>query len=143
MGTPVPVVFTVTNHSPFPVTFPQLGVMMDGVSINVIRDEPAFQSSFFYPWENLKQFSTSADTYTWKAAAGLPSITLEPGKTFQQRLALEDAYRFEQPGNYSVRFSTEVSVLVGTEDGPLADLCPIRVLADKTERFSVLGEKPQ
>jgi hypothetical protein len=142
MRTPVPVVFSVTNKSSFPIRFPQRGVMMEGVSINVIPDEPASQSSFFYPWEKLKQYPITADTYTWKAATELPSITLEPGKRFQQRLALEDAYRFEQPGNYSVTFSTSVSVLVGTQDGPFADLCPIRVLADKTEVFSVSGEQP-
>ena len=43
----------------------------------------------------------------------LPSVTLEPGKRFEQRLALEDAYQFEEPGNYRITFSTESRVQSG------------------------------
>ena len=142
MGSPIPVVFSVTNGSPFPLRFPQRGVMMEGVSLSVVRDKPAYRSDFFYPWEKLRHFPLSFDTYTWEAAAKLPSISLEPGKRFEQRLSLEDAYRFDQPGNYAVTFSTVVSILVGDEDGPFADLCPIRVVAEKTEVFSVSANGP-
>lgn len=31
VGTPIPVIFSVTNDSPFPIRFPQRGVMMEGV----------------------------------------------------------------------------------------------------------------
>jgi hypothetical protein len=142
MGDPIPVVFRVTNDSPFPIRFPQRGVMMEGVSLSVVRDKPAYRSDFFYPWEKLRQFPLSPDTYTWDVAAKLPSITVEPGKRFEQRLTLNDAYEFEQPGNYAVTFSTVVSVPVGDQDGPLADLCPIRVAADKTEVFYVSEHGP-
>jgi hypothetical protein len=141
VGTPVPVVFSVTNDSPFPIRFPKRGVMMEGVSLSVSRDKPAYRSDFFYPWEKLSQFPLSPDTYTWDVAAKLPSITLGPGKRFQQRLSLEDAYHFEQAGNYEVTFSTAVSVLVGDQTGPFADLCPIRIIAEKRENFSVSEDK--
>ena len=139
-GTGIPVLFSVINDSAFPIRFPQRGVMMEGISIEVVRDDPAYRGDFFYPWEKLKQFPLSYDTYTWEAAAELPSVTLEPGKRFQQRLALEDAYHFDKPGNYTVTFSTVVSVLVGDEHGPYGLLCPIRVVAEKNQTFRVSGD---
>lgn len=141
VGTPVPVVFSVTNDSPFPIRFPKRGVMMEGISLSVRREKPAYSSDFFYPWEKLSQFPLSPDTYTWEVAAKLPSITLEPGKRFEQRLLLEDAYHFEQAGNYKVTFSTAVSILVGDQHGPFADLCPISIVAEKSETFSVSEDK--
>jgi len=54
MGSPIPVVFSVTNGSPFPLRFPQRGVMIEGVSLSVVRDKPAYRSDFFYPWEKLR-----------------------------------------------------------------------------------------
>lgn len=139
-GTGVPVLFSVTNDSAFPIRFPQRGVMMEGISIEVVRDDPAYRADFFYPWEKLKQFPLSPDTYTWEVSTELPSVILEPGKRFQQRLALEDAYQFDQPGNYTVAFSTVVSVLVGDEHGPYGLLCPIRVVAEKSQTFAVSGD---
>lgn len=141
VGTPIPVVFRVKNDSPFPIKFPQRGVMMEGVYVRVARDKPAYRSDLFYPWQKLSQFPLSPDTYAWDVAAKLPSVTLEPGKRFEQRLALEDAYQFEQAGNYEVTFSTVVSILVGDKDGPFADFCPIRILGEKMEVFSVSEEK--
>jgi hypothetical protein len=139
-GTGIPVFFRVTNNSAFPIRFPQRGVMMEGISIDVKRDDPAYSADFFYPWEKLKQFPLSPDTYTWDVSTELPSINLEPGKQFQQRLALEDAYQFDEPGSYTVTFSTVVSVLVGDEHGPYGLLCPIRVAAEKSQSFTVSGE---
>jgi hypothetical protein len=141
-GTPIPVVFSVTNDSAYPIRFPQRGVMVEGVSISVVRDQPAYHSDFFYPWQKLRQFSLSPDTYGWDIAPQLPSVTLGPGKRFEQKLWLEDAYKFDKAGNYEVTFSTMVSVLVGDKDGPFPDLCPIRILAEATEEFSIVQEKP-
>ena len=142
MGAQVPVIFSVINSSAFPIRFPHRGVMMEGISISIKRDAPAYRADFFYPWEKLKQFALSPDTYTWDVATELPSITVEPGEQFQQRLALEDAYQFEEPGNYSVTFSTVVTVLVGNDDGPYGLLCPIRLVAEKSQTFAVSGEAP-
>jgi hypothetical protein len=142
VGTPIPVVFSVTNDSPYPIRFPQRGVMMEGVSISVVRDKPAYHSDFFYPWQKLGQFPLSPDTYAWDIATQLPSVTLEPGKRFEQTLSLKDVYKFDIAGNYELTFSTVVSILVGDKDGPFSDLCPIRIFAENTERFAVVEEKP-
>jgi len=139
-GTGIPVFFSVINDSAFPIRFPQRGVMMEGISIEVMRDDPAYRADFFYPWEKLKQFPLSPDTYTWEVSAALPSINLEPGKRFQQRLSLEDAYQFDKPGNYTVTFSTVLSVLVGDKHGRYGLLCPIRVAAEKSQTFTVSGD---
>jgi|ERR1700722_3850048 hypothetical protein len=141
VGTPIPVVFSVTNDSPFPIRFPQRGVMMEGVSVSVVRDKPSYRSDFFYPWQKLNQFPLSPDIYAWDVATKLPSINLGPGKRFEQKLSLEDSYKFDQVGNYEVTFSTVVSILVGDEGGPFADLCPIRIFGQKTEVLSVSEER--
>jgi len=140
-GAQVPVIFSVINDSAFPIRFPQRAVMVEGISISVKRDLPAYQADFFYPWEKLTQYPVSPDTYTWDFAAEIPSITLEPGQRFEQRLALEDAYKFEEEGNYTITFSTAISVLVGDKQGPYANLCPIRVVAENRQSFVVSGSK--
>jgi hypothetical protein len=88
------------------------------------------------------QFPLSPVTYAWDIATQLPSVTLGPGKRFEQKLSLEDAYKFDKAGNYEVTFSTAVSILVGDKDGPFTDLCPIRILGENTEEFSVVEKKP-
>ena len=137
----IPVVFSVTNDSAFPIRFPQRGVMMEEISISVKRDSPPYRADFFYPWEKLTQFPLSPDTYTWDVAGKLPSVTLEPGKRFEQRLALEDAYQLKEPGNYTITFSTVVSVLVGDEQGPPASFGPVRLLAEHSEAFVVSNDE--
>jgi hypothetical protein len=141
LGDMIPVSFSVTNDSALPIRFPERGIMMEGVSLRIVREKPASRSDLFYPWEKLSQFAMSPYTYTWELATKLPSVTLEPGQRFEQRLSVEDAYRFEQPGDYEVTFSTVVSILVGDRAGPFAEFCPIRVIAQKTELFTVSDEK--
>jgi hypothetical protein len=140
-GARVPVIFRVVNDSAFPIRFPQRGVMMEGISIRVKRNVPAYQTDFFYPWEKLSQYPVSSDTYTWDSATEIPSITVEPGKQFEQRLSLEDAYKFEEEGNYTITFSTAISVLVGDKQGPYTNLCPIRFVAENSQSFAVSGPK--
>ena len=138
-GVSVAVVLRVTNNSRFPIRFPQRGAMMEGISIWVKRESPAYYAAFFYPWEKLTQSTVAPDTFTWDFAEKIPSITLDPGQSFRQRLSLEDAYQFDQPGTYTVTFSTVLSVLVGDRHGPYADFCPIRVVAEKSQTFIVSG----
>jgi hypothetical protein len=143
METSIPVTFSVTNGSPYAIHFPQRGIMFEGVSIAIDRKEPAYHSDFFYPWEKLSQSKTSFDTYTWDAAQQLPSIKLRPGKQFQQRLLLENAFKFDRPGHYTVTFATVVSTLVGDKNGPFAALCPIRLVGQTKENFIIRGIQRQ
>jgi hypothetical protein len=136
MGTPVPVILTVQNNSPNAIQFPQRGAMSEGISLRVIREEPAFRSDFFYPWEKLTSSSTLPNTYTWDVASNIPSVVLKPGEHFEQHFVLEEAYSFDQPGNYEVTFSTVLSVLVGEAHGPFSELCPIRMPVEAKEKFT-------
>src|SRR5260370_15566492 len=126
-GTRVPVVLAVQNGSQAIIRFPQRGAMMEGVSLKIVRKEPASQSALFFPWEKLSNSSVMPDTYTWDVASEVPSVVLQPGEHFEQRFLLENAYAFEQAGEYEVSFGTVLSVLVGEKNGPFGDLCPIRL----------------
>jgi hypothetical protein len=132
MGTPVSVTLTVQNDSENTLRFPQRGAMAEGVSVRVVRDEPAFHSAFFYPSEKLGDARVMPDTCRWDVASEVPSVVLKTGEHFEQHFSLEEAYSFDQPGNYEVTFATVLGVLVGEKNGPFADLCPIRfpVVAD-------------
>jgi len=137
MGSSVPVVLIVRNNSPYPIQFPQRGIGGEGVSIFVTRREPRFDSAFFYPWEKLSHSSASFDSYTWDAAATVPSVVLKGGEQFEQRFALEEAYRFDQPGNYEVEFSTVLSLLIGEKNGAFAEVCPVRLPVVARQNFTV------
>ena len=64
-------------------------------------------------------------------------MTLKPGEHFDQHLLLDDAFSFDQAGEYHVTFATVFSVLVGEKDGPFAEVCPIRIPATGSANFVV------
>lgn len=135
-STQVPIVLTVDNRSQATIRFPQRGAMMEGVSLNIVRKEPAFHSALFFPWEKLSQSNTMPDKYSWDFSE-IPSVTLKPGQHFEQHFLLGDAFLFDKPGDYQVTFATVFSVLVGEKDGPFADACPIRIPATGSANFVV------
>ncbi len=134
-GTQVPVVLAVQNGSQAIIRFPQRGVMMEGVSLRIVRKVPAFQSDLFFPWEKLSHSSVMPDTYTWDVASEIPAVVLQPGEHFEQRFLLEDAYSFDRAGDYEISFGTVLSVLVGEKNGQFADLCPIRLPVTASAKF--------
>jgi hypothetical protein len=134
-ATQVPVVLTVQNASDATIRFPQLGAMMEGVSLRIIREKPAFHSDLFFPWEKLTKSSVMPNTYTWDVASEVPSVVLPPRKHFEQRFLLEDAYSFDQSGDYEITFATVLSVLVGEKNGQYADMCPIRFPVTASAKF--------
>lgn len=135
-STHVPVVLTVDNGSQATIRFPQRGAMAEGISLDVVRKEPAFHSALFFPSEKLSHSTILPDTYSWDFPE-IPSVTLKPGEHFEQHLLLEDAFSFDQAGEYQVTFATVFSVLVGEKDGPFADVCPIRIPATGSAHFVV------
>lgn len=137
----VPVVLSVENNSPYTIQFPKRGAAMEGVSVRVKRSEPAYRADLFYPWEKLSSSPTNPDSYTWSVASRVPSIVLKSGEHFEQRFTLEEAYRFDQPGNYEVEFSTVLSLLVGEKDGVFSKFCPIRLPVIASEKFVVSKAK--
>jgi hypothetical protein len=134
-GTPVSVVMTVQNGSQAIIRFPRRGAMMEGVSLRIVRKEPAFQSDLFFPWEKLSYSSVMPDRYTWDMVSEVPSVVLQPGEHFEQPFLLEDAYSFDRAGDYEIRFGTVLSVLVGEKNGQFADLCPIRLPVTASATF--------
>ena len=134
-GNQVPVVLAVQNNSQAIIRFPHRGAMMEGVSLTIVRKEPALQSALFFPWEKLSHSSVMPDMYTWDVASEIPSVVLQPGEHFQQRFLLGDAYSFDQAGDYEIRFDTVLSVLVGEKNGEFADLCPIRLPVTASAKF--------
>jgi hypothetical protein len=126
-GESVPVILSVQNNSKYRIRFPQRGSMGEGVGIEVHRQEPAMSSAFFYPSDKLARATSMPDTYSWDSAPYVTSISLGPGERFEQRFTLEDAYTFDQPGDYEVTFNTLLAILVGEKNDPFADYCPIRL----------------
>lgn len=137
MGTSVPVIMRVENNSGYTIRFPQRGAMGEEVSVGAIREEPYSYSMTFYPDSKLSHSTSSPLTYTWDVATEIPSVVLRPGEHFEQTFLFEDAYSFDQPGNYRVMFSTVLQVLVGEKDGPFARICPIRFPASVVEQLVV------
>ena len=133
--TQLPVVLAVQNGSQAIIRFPQRGAMMEGVSLRIVRKEPAFQSDLFFPWEKLNHSSVMPDTYTRDVASEVPAVVLRPGEHFEQRFLLEDAYSFDRAGDYEIQFGTVLSVLVGEKNGRFADLCPIRLPVTARAKF--------
>lgn len=133
--TQVAVFLTVQNGSETTIRFPQRGAMGEGVSLRIIREEPAFHSDFFFPWEKLSQSNIMPDTYTWDVASEVPSVVLQPGEHFEQRFLLEDAYSLDRAGNYEITFGTVLSILAGEKNGQFADLCPIRLPVTASAKF--------
>jgi len=127
-STRVPVVLTVDNGSQTTIRFPQRGVMMENIGLEIALKEPPSHWAFFYPWQKLSHTNVMPDIYGWDSPE-IPSVTLKPGEHFEQHLLLQDAFSFDQTGDYQVTFSTVFSVLAGEKDGPFADVCPIRIPA--------------
>jgi hypothetical protein len=136
MGESVPIILSVQNNSNYRIRFPQRGSMGEGVGIEVHRQEPAMSSAFFYPSDKLAKATTMPDTYSWDSAPYVASISLGPGERFEQRFMLEDAYTFDQPGNYEVTFNTVLAILVGEKNDPFADYCPIRLAVISKATFA-------
>ncbi len=135
-STHVPIILTVNNGSKTTIRFPQRGAMMEGISLEITQKEPSSHWALFYPWEKLSRTNVMPDTYSWDFPE-IPSVTLKPGEHFEQNFLLEDAFSFDQAGDYHVTFATVFSMLVGEKDGPLADVCPIKILATGSANFVV------
>jgi hypothetical protein len=91
MGTRMPVPLTVQNNSEYTIRFPERGVVGEGVTVGVVRDDPKFHSDLFYPWEKLSNSPFSFDTYSWDVAVTIPSVVLKSGEHFVQHFSVEEA----------------------------------------------------
>jgi hypothetical protein len=129
----------VRNDSDQTLRFPRLGGGSTRlVAVSIQRVDGSYASFSFYPDEKLSGSkswvgSIDYDKFSWDIAREVPTITLQPGKTFRQKLSLQAAFD-EANGNlplhsgeYKVEFSTELQILFGAKDGPWAELSPMRI----------------
>jgi hypothetical protein len=135
----IPIVLTVQNNSENVIRFPKRGCSDAYISVSVGRREPAARADFFYPIK--KSSDISFDTYNWNTAGRIPEVILKKGESFEQELSLEDAYKFQGPGQYQVTFSTVLSLLIGEENDKFAEYSPLRLSVTATEKFQVVKQE--
>ena len=141
LGSPdASVLLTVRNRSSETIRFPHRGVMFENVWVELNRTTgEEWSSSFPVPEPVLLKAagierSTSAeDRFSWILADKVPTVVLAPGDIYRLELPLNAVLTGQggsQPipdGEYDVRLSTIVQMLVGQQDGSWADFAPIRL----------------
>jgi hypothetical protein len=81
--------------------------------------------------------------FTWELARKVATITLKPGETYRQTLSLSDAVTWAReqsdlpPGRYSIKFGTQLQLLIGESDGKYADISPVRQLIETTGEATI------
>jgi hypothetical protein len=133
------VTLTVHNGSNQTLRFPRLGGGITRlVAVSIRRVDGSYVSDSFYPDEQLSGSKSwvgtiAYDRFTWDIVREVPTITLQPGKTFRQKLSLQAAFDEAKEnlplnsGEYKVSFATVLQILVGAKDGPWADFSPMRI----------------
>ncbi|MGH9239998.1 MAG: hypothetical protein ACRD3G_18300 [Vicinamibacterales bacterium] len=133
-------VLTIHNRSNQTIRFPHRGVMFENVAVMLNKTSgERWAGSFFVPQMSLLKAaalerSPIAETrFSWALADRVPTVVLAPGSTYRLELpwteilaGLGDSQRIPA-GEYEVRLSTTVQVLVGERNGPFAELSPLRL----------------
>jgi hypothetical protein len=129
----------VHNGSNQALVFPRRGGLGRSVSVSINRADGGYANDFFFPDEKLLgenksgEGAISYDVFSWDVAGEIPTIILQPGKTFRQQLSLQDAFDEADrglhldSGEYEVTFSTELQVLIGEKKGRWAEFSPVRI----------------
>ncbi len=126
------VILRVRNQSNQVLRFPRPGMMNTLVSVSLRKADGSFQSDFFYPIAESSarngERTISFDVFTWEIASTVPTVTLSPGKIYQQifplrtALASLDRRSSATAGRYRITFSTTLPFLIGkraAKDGPM------------------------
>ena len=141
-------VLTVRNDTDQTVRFPRL-TGMDGISLSVRRQSGDWTGhTFDTGWLEREQAGTRlrAAEFTWDAAEVLPTVTFQPGETFEQQISLQlardsyiDAYKKElpvPPGRYAVTLSQTLNILIGDRHAAQAAYFPVRYPLKVTTEFT-------
>lgn len=135
---------TVRNGSPQTIRFPHRGVMFGYVSVALTKTTgDKWSSDFFVPEAmllraaSIERSTFAEDKFSWNLVATVPTVTLAPGATYRLALPLNAALA-ERPnssrplpvGEYDVRVSTTLQLLIGDRDGPWAELAPVRLAVE-------------
>jgi hypothetical protein len=134
------VTLTVRNHSSQTIRFPHRGVMFEHVWVELNKTTgEKWSNSFPVPEPvllkaaGIERSTIAEDRFSWILAGRVPTIVLAPGDIYRLELPLSAvlaAHGGSQPipdGEFDVRLSTIVQMLVGQRDGSWADLSPIRL----------------
>jgi hypothetical protein len=133
----------VHNRSAETIRFPEPGLPGTHVTIGLTSTSqpPAHSFSGFVPRELLIKASgvpltrILVDRFTWDLADRVPGRSVAPGGIYRLRLPVADvmqAIRADRPeslpaGEYELRLSTELHLLIGDREGPWRDVVPIRL----------------
>jgi hypothetical protein len=138
------VTFTVRNGTREVIRFPRFGGTLQGIDAGMIRTTPPrFSSLYIIPASTLDEASglrdsrpegenISWDHFTWDILEKVQTVTIKPGDTYRLDLPvsalLPKASVFEiSSGEYDLRLSTNLKVLIGEPGGAWADLSPVRI----------------
>ncbi|HEX5107920.1 MAG TPA: hypothetical protein VFV95_05720 [Vicinamibacterales bacterium] len=128
----------VRNGSNEVIRFPHLGGPMGLVwmKLDKMRGD-RWSSSFPIPETVLLEAAgigrsvLAPDTFTWKLVDEVPTVTLQPGESFELRLPVAEITsqrsRHAPPGDYAVEMTTTLQVLVGAPSGAYASYSPLRI----------------
>jgi hypothetical protein len=134
------VALTVHNRSRQPIRFPHRGEMSAAVSVGLDKTTGEKRSSSFFVPEpallktaGIERTSLTEYVFSWKQASQAPIVVLEPGDIYRLELPLravldgDGGSRPMPDGEYDLRLSTVLQLLVGQRDGAWADMAPIRM----------------
>jgi hypothetical protein len=134
------VTLTLRNRSSQTIRFPHRGVMFEGVWVGLNKTTgEKWSSSFPVPEPvllrpaGIERSTIGEDKFSWDLVGKVPTVALAPGEIYRLVLPLNAVlagHGGSQPipnGEYEVRFSTIVQMLVGGQDGPWAAFAPIRL----------------
>ena len=140
------VTLMIDNKSSQTLRIARLGGSGPLLSVSIERTDGSYANSFFYPDAELSgkdqgRGLLAFDLYTWEMAEKVPTITLRAGESYRQELSLQAAFDEAEknlpfnPGEYKVRFSTALQILIGNKNGPWADLSPVRLPVSVTATY--------
>lgn len=130
----------VRNRSSQTIRFPHRGQMSAFVYVQMNKTSGEwFGSSFMVPIDVLMNAAGVArsnfgeDAFLWKFIDKVPNVSLAPGDTYRLDMPLRSVLtggygvRPFPAGEYDLRFSTTIQMLVGESDGPWAEFAPFRI----------------
>lgn len=131
----IPFELRVANNSNEIIRFKAPGFIDSPLDI-FFQNEKGGRAAVPYPADKLMDdqfkngdYLSHSDSYNWKTAKFMPTITLNPGEVYKKSLWLNDVYQFfsPSPGKYTLTLSTVLTILIGEEGGKYNDFCPGRI----------------
>ena len=133
-------VLTIHNRSNQTIRFPHRGMMFENVAVGLNKTSGVrWGASFFVPLPTLLKAAAversliAEHRFSWALVERVPTVVLTPGSTYRLELPWSEILaglgnsQGIPAGEYEVRLSTTVQMLVGERNGPWAELSPLRL----------------